>query len=310
MSNVSEDFAVLDKTNHKKMAAAVKAAMDADFKVEEKSLNDAERTFKRKSIAHFVKAKLSLEELRQGGAAASDTPMPDPADALSEPQGDAQMAVDAGQAASGVDAAEDMDALTSLLEEDPQTEGAAEAEAGAQASVASAEPENQTQMSAPELEQEKNAAYEEGFAAGRAAALSELEEQRLEQLGVLKSIADRLQNEAAFDFENVSQKVLETVYNLSSERCGLGLDANPEGFLAYVQKKLDQVQLLADHKKVFFNAEDLESLQKFDEFEGIFHGVEVHQDGELKRGDVIVKVGGVEIRDTPFSDFEKQSANE
>ena len=309
MSNVSEDFAVLDKTNHKKMAAAVKAAMDADFKVEEKSLNDAERTFKRKSIAHFVKAKLSLEELRQGGAAASDTPGPDP-DALSEPQGDAQMAVDAGQAASGVEAAEDMDALTSLLEEDPQTEVAAEAGAGEQASAASAEPENQTQMSSPELEQEKNAAYEEGFAAGRAAALSELEEQRLEQLGVLKSIADRLQNEAAFDFENVSQKVLETVYNLSSERCGLGLDANPEGFLAHVQKKLDQVQLLADHKRVFFNAEDLESLQKFDEFEGIFNGVDVHQDRELKRGDVIVKVGGVEIRDTPFSDFEKQSVDE
>ena len=309
MSNVSEDFAVLDKTNHEKMAAAVKAAMDADFKVEEKSLNDAERTFKRKSIAHFVKAKLSLEELRQGGAAASDTPAPDP-DALSEPQGDAQMAVDAGQAASGVEAAEDMDALTSLLEEDPQTEVAAETRAGEQASAASAEPENQTQMSSPELEQEKNAAYEEGFAAGRAAALSELEEQRLEQLGVLKSIADRLQNEAAFDFENVSQKVLETVYNLSSERCGLGLDANPEGFIAHVQKKLDQVQLLADHKKVFFNAEDLESLQKFDEFEGIFNGVEVHQDRELKRGDVIVKVGGVEIRDTPFSDFEKQSVDE
>ena len=309
MSNVSEDFAVLDKTKHEKMAAAVKAAMDADFKVEEKSLNDAERTFKRKSIAHFVKAKLSLEELRQGGAAASDTPAPDP-DALSEPQGDAQMAVDAGQAASGVEAAEDMDALTSLLEEDPQTEVAAETGAGEQASAASAEPENQTQMSSPELEQEKNAAYEEGFAAGRAAALSELEEQRLEQLGVLKSIADRLQNEAAFDFENVSQKVLETVYNLSSERCGLGLDANPEGFLAHVQKKLDQVQLLADHKKVFFNAEDLESLQKFDEFEGIFNGVEVHQDRELKRGDVIVKVGGVEIRDTPFSDFEKQSVDE
>ena len=86
MSNVSEDFAVLDKTNHKKMAAAVKAAMDADFKVEEKSLNDAERTFKRKSIAHFVKAKLSLEELRQGGAAAADTPAPESADTLSEPQ--------------------------------------------------------------------------------------------------------------------------------------------------------------------------------------------------------------------------------
>ena len=92
MSNVSEDFAVLDKTNHKKMAAAVKAAMDADFKVEEKTLNDAERTFKRKSIAHFVKAKLSLEELRQGGAAAADTPAPESADTLSEPQGDAQMA--------------------------------------------------------------------------------------------------------------------------------------------------------------------------------------------------------------------------
>ena len=310
MSNVREDFAVLDETNHKKMAAAVKAAMDADFKVEEKSLNDAERTFKRKSIAHFVKAKLSLEELRQGGAAASDTPAPDPADTVSEPPGDAKMAVDVVQAASGVEAEEDMNALKSLLEDDPQTEGSAESEAVAQASSANAVPENQTQISAPELEQEKNAAYDEGFAAGRAAALSELEEQRLEQLDVLKSIAERLQNEAAFDFENVSQKVLETVYNLSSERCGLGLDANPEGFLAHVQKKLDQVQLLADHKKVFFNAEDLKSLQKFDEFEGIFNGVEVHQDRELKRGDVIVKVGGVEIRDTPFSDFAKQSADE
>ena len=310
MSNVREDFAVLDEANHKKMAAAVKAAMDADFKVEEKSLNNAERTFKRKSIAHFVKAKLSLEELRQGGAAASDTPAPDPADTVSELPGDAQMAVDVVQAASGVEAEEDMNALKSLLEDDPQTERSADSEAVAQASSANAVPENQTQISAPELEQEKNAAYDEGFAAGRAAALSELEEQRLEQLDVLKSIAERLQNEAAFDFDNVSQKVLETVYNLSSERCGLGLDANPEGFLAHVQKKLDQVQLLADHKKVFFNAEDLKSLQKFDEFEGIFNGVEVHQDRELKRGDVIVKVGGVEIRDTPFSDFAKQSADE
>jgi flagellar assembly protein FliH len=220
------------------------------------------------------------------------------------------MAVDVVQPASGVEAEEDMNALKSLLEDDPQTEGSAESEAVAQASSANAVPENQTQISAPELEQEKNAAYDEGFAAGRAAALSELEEQRLEQLDVLKSIAERLQNEAAFDFDNVSQKVLETVYNLSSERCGLGLDANPEGFLAHVQKKLDQVQLLADHKKVFFNAEDLKSLQKFDEFEGIFNGVEVHQDRELKRGDVIVKVGGVEIRDTPFSDFAKQSADE
>ena len=310
MSNVREDFAVLDETNHKKMAVAVKAAMDADFKVEEKSLNDAEREFKRKSIAHFVKAKFSLEELRQSGAAASDTPAPDPADTVSEPPGDAQMAVDVVQAASGVEAEEDMNALKSLLEDDPQTEGSAESEAVAQASSANAVPENQTQISPPELEQEKNAAYDEGFAAGRAAALSELEEQRLEQLDVLKSIAERLQNEAAFDFDNVSQKVLETVYNLSSERCGLGLDANPEGFLAHVQKKLDQVQLLADHKKVFFNAEDLKSLQKFDEFEGIFNDVEVHQDRELKRGDVIVKVGGVEIRDTPFSDFAKQSADE
>jgi hypothetical protein len=65
------------------------------------------------------------------------------------------MAVDAGQTASGVEAAEDMDALTSLLEEDPQTEVAAEDEAGVQASAASAEPENQTQISAPELEQEE-----------------------------------------------------------------------------------------------------------------------------------------------------------
>ena len=73
-------------------------------------------------------------------------------------------------------------------------------------------------------------------------------------------------------------------------------------------KKNKKIKIIYNKKKN--GLVKTQKLQKFDEFEGIFHGVEVHQDGELKRGDVIVKGGGVEIRDTPFSDFEKQSANE
>ena len=99
---------------------------------------------------------------------------------------------------------------------------------------------------------------------------------------------------------------MDTVYALSSERCGLAIESDAKGFLNHVEKHLDQIRSLSNEKRVSFNPEDLETLQSFDEFEELFQGVDIKSDDTLNRGDVIVKVGGVEIRDTPFSDHENR----
>ena len=136
-----------------------------------------------------------------------------------------------------------------------------------------------------------------------AAALSELEEQRLEHLGVLKSISEKLLTDSVFDFDNISKKVLDTVNELSSERCGLAIDENPEGFLKRIAAQIEQVRNLSEERSVFFNEEDLTALKSFAEFESYFAKAKVRSDPVLKRGDVVVKVGGVELRDAPFADY-------
>ena len=160
------------------------------------------------------------------------------------------------------------------------------------------------------VDDQQSELYDEGFAAGRAAALSELEEQRLEHLGVLKSISEKLLTDSVFDFDNISKKVLDTVNELSSERCGLAIDENPEGFLKRIAAQIEQVRNLSEERSVFFNEEDLAALKSFEEFESYFAKAKVRSDPVLKRGDVVVKVGGVELRDAPFADYAQDIQDE
>ena len=86
----------------------------------------------------------------------------------------------------------------------------------------------------------------------------------------------------------------------------MAIESDATGFLKHVEKQLDQIKSLSNEKRVSFNSEDLKTLQSFGEFEELFQGVDIKSDDTLNRGEVIVKVGGVEIRDTPFSDHENR----
>ena len=276
-------FSSLDTEKHTRVADAIKSAVSAGF-VAEKNADPSGETFIRKSITHFVREKIDLKDLEDDNFSNSNkekefTDGPENADAATY---DAEVAE-----ATETEAKDTADELNELLD-DTSVEG----------DIAETEVREEDQKHAE--------VYDEGFAAGRAAALSELEEQRIEHLNVLKSISERLQNESCFDFDDISSKVLDTVYSLSSERCGLAVDSNPQGFIDHVEKQLDQIRSLSNEKKVSFNPEDLKTLQSFEEFETFFKGVDIREDESLNRGDVIVKVGGVEIRDTPFSDHENR----
>ena len=279
MGHARNQFSYLDAEKHSRVADAVKSAVSAGF-VSEKTSDPDSETFVRKSITQFVKEKITLEDLGQKGFSGLDEKLEESEGAESSEacHPESEPIEDIGSVSDNL-----ADELVDPLNDDAQ------------------EYENMYPAT-PEAEQEHTEVYDEGFAAGRAAALSELEEQRMEHLNVLKSISERLQNESCFDFADISSKVLDTVYALASERCGIAIDNNPQGFLDHVEKKLEQIRSLSNEKKVFFNPQDLKTLQSFEEFENLFEGVDIREEESLIRGDVIVKIGGVEIRDTPFSD--------
>jgi len=281
MGQTHSQFSTLDTEKHTRVADAIKSAISAGF-VSEKSVNSEDKTFVRKSIAHFVRDKISVADLSKKKLPTSDLEQkedsviheiePEPVEADAPEEQDGKIDDDTAE-------------ISNLLDEPEEHD---------EDNITISEPDQNTE------------AYEEGFSAGRAAALSELEEQRIEHLNVLKSISERLQNESCFDFDDISSKVLDTVYALSSQRCGLAIDSDAKGFLEHVEKQLDQIRSLSNEKRVSFNPEDLETLKSFEEFEELFQDVDIKSDEDLNRGDVIVKVGGVEIRDAPFSDHENR----
>ena len=303
MSNLAEGFVTLDKENHVRMRGAIKTAISADFKVEESPKHNSNAGFSKKSIEFFVREKIDPASFPKSQALPSKNARPateadhSSHDVSSEaPQnGEPTAAPQSGENS-------DLDDLAQVLAEE------------------STEPEQDNELNQETTEQplnpqanvddQKSELYDEGFAAGRAAALSELEEQRLEHLGVLKSISEKLLTDSVFDFDNISKKVLDTVNELSSERCGLAIDENPEGFLKRIAAQIEQVRNLSEERSVFFNEEDLAALKSFEEFESYFAKAKVRSDPVLKRGDVVVKVGGVELRDAPFADYAQDTQDE
>ena len=303
MSNLAEEFATLDKENHVRMRGAIKTAISADFKVEESPKHDSNVGFSKKSIEFFVREKIDPASFPKSTVRSSEnTPTAREADNSSHCVSSGPAQDSEPSAAPQSEENSDLDDLAQVLAEE-ETESAQEAELNQDATEQPVNPQVTGDDQQSEL-------YDEGFAAGRAAALSELEEQRLEHLAVLKSISEKLLTDSVFDFDNISKKVLDTVNELSSERCGLAIDENPEGFLKRIAAQIEQVRNLSEERSVFFNEEDLAALKSFAEFENYFAMAKVRSDPVLKRGDVVVKVGGVELRDAPFADYAQDIQDE
>ena len=303
MSNLAEEFVTLDKENHVRMRGAIKTAINADFKVEESPKHASNAGFSKKSIEFFVREKLDPASFPKPAAPSSEN-APAAAEADHSPHDVSSEAPHNSEPTAAPQSEEnsDLDDLAQVLAEE-STEPASDIELNQETAEQPVNPQ-------ATVDDQQSDLYDEGFAAGRAAALSELEEQRLEHLGVLKSISEKLLTDSVFDFDNISKKVLDTVNELSSERCGLAIDENPEGFLKRIAAQIEQVRNLSEERSVFFNEEDLAALKSFEEFESYFAKAKVRSDPVLKRGDVVVKVGGVELRDAPFADYAQDIQDE
>ena len=301
MSSLSDEFVTLDRENHARMKGAIKTALSADFKVEEVPKHDSNVGFSKKPLEFFVREKIDPDSFSKKQTDAAPDPSATEASETAPPP---ITDISTAPGALTVDAPipeNELDDLAQVLAED--TSPSSEVEPHLDKVESTAGPEEPADAQQSEH-------YDEGFSAGRAAALSELEEQRLQNLEVLKSISEKILTDSVFDFDHISKKVLDTVNELSSERCGLAIDENPEGFLKRIAAQIEQVRNLSEERSVYFNEEDLEALKSFAEFESYFSKAQVCGDPNLKRGDVVVKVGGVELRDAPFHDYERNVYDE
>jgi hypothetical protein len=272
MSGLAEQFSKVDKQNHSRMKGAIEDALAADFKVEEEPKHRQENRFSKKPIEFFVREKIAPESLRRSEKYDSEPTSNEEveaSEAIDEAEISHQESGHISQENSEIDdtnpqgvafskSSDDLDELAEDLA------GNDEVELGSDDALPNIDALSQKEDTA------QTEHYDDGFAAGRAAALSELEEQRIENLEVLRSISEKLLTDSCFDFDDISTKVLDTVNELSSQRCGIEIDKNPEGFLHRIEQQIDQVRNLSKDRWVFFNDLDLESLRTFDEFENFF----------------------------------------
>jgi hypothetical protein len=272
MSVLAEQFSKVDKQNHSRMKGAIEDALAADFKVEEEPKHRQENRFSKKPIEFFVREKIAPESLRRSEKYDSEPTSNEEveaSEAIDEAEISHQESGHISQENSEIDdtnpqgvafskSSDDLDELAEDLA------GNAEVELGSDDALPNIDALSQKEDTA------QTEHYDDGFAAGRAAALSELEEQRIENLEVLRSISEKLLTDSCFDFDDISSKVLDTVNELSSQRCGIEIDKSPEGFLNRIEQQIDQVRNLSKDRWVFFNDLDLESLRTFDEFENFF----------------------------------------
>lgn len=321
MGTLAKDFSPLDTDKHARVRGAIKHALDADFKVEEEPKHKADLGFSKKPLAFFVRETIDPASL----VSPASSPVP-------EPKGDEKEEAEqegAGQGTADQAGSEQADDPSHPAQEPAEISGEPAAPAGAKNAVSDDDdaleqfltqdetsdtgaPDAATQTDsgsaldqpAENADNSSSESYEEGFAAGRAAAMSELEQQRLEHLEVLKSISDKLLSDDCFDFENISSRIVNMVNEMASERCGIAIEEAPEHFIKRIQQLLEQIRIQSNDRIISLNDMDLEALKSFEEFSQYFKDAQIKPDASLMRGEVIVQVGGVEIRDTPFSQVE------
>ncbi|MAI58746.1 MAG: hypothetical protein CML56_07175 [Rhodobacteraceae bacterium] len=322
MSALAEKFREVDEGVHTRVKSAIKTAMQANFVIDDEPHNRKVEGFSKKPIEFFVREKIDPKTLLDKNSvsaakgsseskAQEDVSSIENIDATEEVTQDHISEKDienlekilisdddavADEAKDKLEAKNDAEEIVSPENAECTNDQNSVPSGGLKSD------ENSEIESANETDTGHSQSYEEGFEAGRASALSELEEKEIDQIEVLKLISNKISDESFFDFEAISQKILQTVTELSSERCGILIDENPAKFSDRIDEKLEQLRSLTQQRHVFFNQNDLEALKTLDEFEEIFENINVRVNPDLLRGDVVVKVGAVEVRDASFTD--------
>jgi flagellar assembly protein FliH len=140
-------------------------------------------------------------------------------------------------------------------------------------------------------------AYAEGLSAGKAMTESEREAALSAQFDQLGQIMARLEAPDLLDISALTSSINNAVLALASQRVGYVLDEMPETLIRKIDGLLENLAHLSGQRELFLSPEDLRLVGAFFSNRQAAPLLQVHADSTLLRGDVRLRIGGVEMTD-------------
>ena len=135
-------------------------------------------------------------------------------------------------------------------------------------------------------------AYDEGYAAGLAAAESASEGDVVESIRHLQNIIKSSETSDVFNKEYIKTFIVETIRAETTKTIGFCIEQLPEKFLESIHDKLEKFSYLTEKKTIQLNTEDYNLIKSYADFdeEGKFEFVASEK---LDRGSILIEVGNI-----------------
>lgn len=147
-------------------------------------------------------------------------------------------------------------------------------------------------------EEKEKEIFERGFAEGKASSDQEAKNSLENGLLALENARKSILDLNASHFINLREQIAEKILKLSSERLGLEIDRLPEQFFTKIEALLETVGKTTQRPTIFLSPNDLSALQNLIREQGEKLGFAFDSNDQLVRGDVIIEVGSISIKDT------------
>lgn len=134
---------------------------------------------------------------------------------------------------------------------------------------------------------------EEGRAAGRAEASAQLER----TVQAFESATTRLSGLTAVDSDALAASINDTILRLASERAGLAIVSQPDGFADRIEALLATIRTVSGQPSIRLNPGDLASIQPLAETREKLRHCNFVADPSLANGDLSVMIGTIGIDD-------------
>lgn len=190
----------------------------------------------------------------------------------------------------------------------PQPSEPDPAEAAAQAALAAREAA-QSQALSEAHDQGRSQGFSEGYAAGveegqQAGQLAGIDEGRRQAAAELGEARDLFLKAAATlaapddsMLQDLTRAVLGIVQQMASDRAGIAIDDHPKAFLRRIEKLAEQAAAGLGQTALHLNPEDHAALRPHLDGSDLLSDSRIVPDAALARGDVTLRIGGIELRD-------------
>ena len=135
-------------------------------------------------------------------------------------------------------------------------------------------------------------AYDEGYAAGLAAAESASEGDVIEAIRNLHNIIKSAEESDVFNKEYIKTFIVDTIRAETTKTIGFCVEDLPEKFLENIHNKLEQFSYLNEKKSIQLNKEDYNLIKSYaNSYEG--EKFEFVASEKLDRGSILIEVGNI-----------------